>query len=178
MLNTVPRAISAALEAFCLSIAPSRPLFIRSKPSATAEPSACFDNVFRKIERAGGSMVHGWAIWTVPGVCFEAEHHGAWRRRGGEVIDVSPQLNNARRILFLPDSEATYDPLIHRRNIIRAVEGYPLAAEFVELANRRNSIQDAYRIDANRVALFTISDQRELEEIRVRLLWLWAQLND
>lgn len=70
------------------------------------------------------------------------------------------------------------NPLIPSSNIIRAVEGNPLAAEFVEFANRRNAIQDAYRIDGNRVALFTISDQRELEEIRVRLLWLWAQLND
>jgi hypothetical protein len=177
MLNTVPKTISPEIRAFCLSIAPSRPLFIRSKPCRTAMPSACFDNVADKIMRAGGSMSCGWAIWIVPGICYEAEHHGAWRSRGGEIIDVSPQPNNGRRILFLPDDAAPYDPQAHRSNIIRPVEGNPLASQFVELANRRNAIQDAYRADGNRVALFTISDQRELEEIRVGMLRLWGQLN-
>ena len=176
-MNTVPKAISAEIKAFCLSIAPSRPQFIRSKPSATAEPSACFDNVARKIARAGGSMACGWAIWNVPGVCYEAEHHGAWRSPRGEIVDVSPQPNNARRIMFLPDEAAIYDPQAHRSNIIRPAEGNPLATEFVELANRRNAIQDAYRTGGNRVAFFTISDRRELEDIRVRLLRLWTQLN-
>lgn len=176
MLNTVPGAISAEVKAFCVSIAPSRPMYIRSKPFRTATPSACFDNVSSKIARAGGSMVCGWAIWTVPGVCFEAEHHGTWRSRAGEIIDVTPQPNEARRILFLPDDAAPYDPQAHRSNIIRPVEGNPLAAEFVELANRRNAILDAYRAGGNRVALLTVSDQRDLDQIQVRMLRLWGLL--
>lgn len=176
MLNTVPRAISSEIKAFCLSIALSRPMYIRSKPFRTATPSACFDNVSNKIARAGGSMACGWAIWTVPGVCYEAEHHGAWRSRAGEIIDVSPQPNDARRILFLPDDTAPYDPYAHRSNIIRPLEGNPLAAEFVELASRRNAILDSYRAGGNRVALLTVSGQRELDEIQGRMLRLWGLL--
>ena len=162
--------------AFCRTIAPSRPTFIPSKPSADAQPSACFDNVARKLERAGGSVAAGWAIWSVPGIYFEAEHHGVWRNRRDELVDVSPQPNSGRRILFLPDPDAPYDPMKHRSNILRPASEDPRAIEFVGLANRRNQIQDAYREGGNRIALFTLSDQRELGEIQRRLERLWAEL--
>jgi hypothetical protein len=47
--------------------------------------------------------VSGWAIWTVPGIYLEAEHHGVWQNKRGDLIDVSPQMNAGRRLLFLPD---------------------------------------------------------------------------
>ena len=103
MVDTVPRTINEPLLAFCDIIAPRRPKFIPSKPSADAQPSACFDNAARKVERAGGSLVSGWAIWTVPGIYLEAEHHGVWQNKRGDLIDVSPQMNAGRRLLFLPD---------------------------------------------------------------------------
>jgi hypothetical protein len=45
--------------------------------------------------------------------------------------------------------------------------------EFVELANRRNQIQDAYREGGTRIAVFTASDQLELGEIQLRLQQIW-----
>lgn len=176
MVDTVPEKISALLLDFCHTIASGRPRFIPSKPSADAETSACFDNVARKVERAGGSLASGWAIWSVRGIYFEAEHHGVWRNRRGELVDVSPQPNSGRRILFLPDPDAPYDPLKHRSNVLRPASDDPRAIEFVELANRRNEIQDAYREGGNRIALFTLSDQRELGEIQRRLERLWVEL--
>lgn len=176
MTDTVPRQLSAPLLEFCRTIVPSRPKFIPSKPSADAQPSACFDNVARKVERAGGSVAAGWAIWSVPGLYFEAEHHGVWCNKRGELIDVSPQPNSGRRILFLPDPGAPYDPLRHRSNILRPASDDPRAIELVELANRRNHIQDAYREGGNRIARFTLSDQRELGEIQHRLQYLLLNL--
>jgi hypothetical protein len=176
MIDTVPSRMTERLLAFCRSLSPHPPKFIPSKPSADAQASACFDNVARKVSRAGGSLVCGWAIWRLPGVYFEAEHHGVWRNRRGELIDVSPQINGARRILFLPDPEAAYDPLEHRSNILRPASDDPLALEFVQLGNRRNVIQDAYRQGGARLAVFTSPDQRELAQIQIRLQEIWASL--
>jgi hypothetical protein len=178
MANTVPPKITEPLLAFCRAIAPGRPQFIPSKPSADAQPSACFDNTLLKITRAGGSIAYGWAIWSRPGIYFEAEHHGVWRNRRGDLVDVSPQFNGARKILFLPDADARYDPLKHRSNVLRPASDNPLAVEFVALANRRNQIQDAYREGGNRIAMFTLSDQRELGEILRRLQELLQLLSN
>ncbi len=114
MLDTVPRTLTDGLRAFCATVSDSRPVFVRCRPDGDAQPSSCFDNVARKIGRAGGSIVHGWAIWTVPGFYHEAEHHGVWRKRTGELVDVSPQPNAPKCILFLPDEAAVYDPVVHR----------------------------------------------------------------
>jgi hypothetical protein len=111
MLDTVPKALSQELRAFCATLSGSRPVFVRRRPDGDAPPSACFDNVARKIGRAGMSSVHGWAIWTVPGFYREAEHHGVWRKRAGELVDVPPQPNAPKRVLFLPIDAAVYDAL-------------------------------------------------------------------
>ncbi len=176
MPDTLPRAITAEMRAFCRNIADGDPVFVRCRPDNDAVASECFDNVARKVGRAGGSVVSGWAIWTTPGVYFEAEHHGVWRRRTGELVDVSPQPRLPKRILFLPDPDSVYDPLVHRNNVLAAASSDPDAIEFVALGNRRNEIHGAYRAVGNRLALFTLSDQKELGAIETRLKALSAQL--
>lgn len=127
--------------------------------------------------RAGGSLASGWAIGTTPGVYFvEAEHHGVWRRRTGELVDVSPQPHLPKRILFLPDPNAIYDPPVHRNNVLVPASDGPAVLEFVALGNRRNEIHGAYRAAGNRLALFTLSDQNELGLIEARLRGLSAEL--
>lgn len=176
MPDTLPKSVSAEMRSFCRSISEYDPIWVRCRPDRDAVASECFDNVARKVARAGGSVVSGWAIWTTPGVYFEAEHHGVWRRRTGELVDVSPQPNLPKRILFLPDPEAVYDPLSHRDNVLVAASDDPAAIEFVALGNRRNQIHGAYRAGGNRLALFTLSDQKELGVIETRLRTLSAKL--
>jgi hypothetical protein len=176
MIDTTPQAISPAIRTFCLSIAPTRPTFIRCRPDNDAEPSACFDNVARKVDRARGAAVTGWAIWTVRRLYLEAEHHGVWCNRQGGLVDVTPQPNRPKRMLFLRDDAATYDPASFRSNVMHPASDDPLAVEFVELGMRRSAIQDAYRKGGNRLALFTISDQRELGLLNQRLQQIWKQV--
>ena len=45
-------------------------------------------NLARKVGRAGGEISYEWAIWHVPHLYFEAEHHGVWRSRQGAMINV------------------------------------------------------------------------------------------
>lgn len=176
MLDTVPKTLTEGLRAFCATLSDARPVFVRCRPDGDAQPSGCFDNVARKIGRAGGSIVHGWAIWTVPGFYHEAEHHGVWRRRTGELVDVSPQPNAPKRILFLPDEAAVYDPVVHRDNVLRAASDDPLAHEFVALGSRRNAIHATYRIGGARLVSFSAADRMELGEIERRLRELGATM--
>lgn len=174
--DTVPRTVTPEIRAFCRTFAAGDPVFVRCRPDKDAIASECFDNVARKVARAGGSIVSGWAIWTTPGVYLEAEHHGVWRRRTGELVDVSPQPNLPRRILFLPDPAAVHDPLAPRDNVLVAIGDDPAAVEFVALGNRRNKIHGAYRVGGNRLALLPRSDQEELGAIEARLRTLSALL--
>lgn len=171
--STVPRTMTPALLAFCRTISPERPTFVRSRPSADAEASACFDNVARKVGRAGGSIAYGWAVWHVPGLYFEAEHHGVWRNRRGELVDVSPQLGGVAKLLFLPDPAAVYDRARFRPNVIEVAGDDPLAMEFVDLSRSRYRIVDAYRSEYT-LAMIGPRDQRELDTIDRRLKEIWA----
>jgi hypothetical protein len=169
MLNTVPIKITPELLSFCRSISADRPRYIRTKPAADAQPSSCFDNVAAKIGRAGGDIVHGWAIWHVPRAYFEAEHHGVWRNRRGEMVDISPQPGDPRKILFLPDPSAIYNPTSIRMNLIEADGDDPTANEFVELAQRRYKLLHVYRGGGARLVAISPADRLELARLE-RLL--------
>lgn len=173
MINTVPKTLTDELIEFCRGFSLHKPVFVRSKPSADAVQSHCFDNVARKIERAGGEIVYGWAIWVVPGLYFEAEHHGIWGNRRGKLLDVSPQLRNAPKIVFLPDPDAIYDPQRYRSNVLKAAKGSAKATEFVELANARNALIDKYREGGTRFTDISPADQEEQRRLEQRLREIW-----
>lgn len=145
-MDTLPRGLTGALRAFCRSISPEQPRFIRSKPPASARPSQCFDNVAHQISKKGGSLAYGWVIWHLEGVYFEAEHHGIWKSPSNEFLDVSPQLNAYPKILFLPDPAAVYDPKAFRSNRIAPDSKNPKVIEVVRLLNERNAVLDACRV--------------------------------
>lgn len=172
-MNTLPKSITPELKSFCQSISPDRPVYVRSKRSSDSQASACFDNVARKISRAGGSIAYGWAIWHMPGLYFEAEHHGVWRNRRGGLLDVSPQLGDVTKILFLPDSTAVYNPSQFRSNVIAPANDSPVAIEFVAMAKARNAILDRYRTDEYIAATLSAADQAALDAITLRLNDLW-----
>jgi hypothetical protein len=166
MLDTVPRRVTARIVEFCSTLSPETPRFIKSHPSADAVQGHCFDNVGRKIERAGGSVQYGWAIWHLPGLYLEAEHHGVWRKRSGELVDVSPQINGTRRILFLPDVAAIYDPMNIRSNVIVADRSDDLdASALVSAMLCRNEILDGYRAGGALAAFIRDEDQREMDRL-------------
>jgi hypothetical protein len=173
-VNTVPKAITPALLAFCRQVSTARPIYVRSRPGSDAQPSACFDNVARKVERAGGDIAYGWAIWHVPGLYYEAEHHGVWRNRQRALLDVSPQLDQVPKILFLSDSDAVYDPAAFRPNRFKAANDSALALEFVELARARNDLLNRYRSEYT-IAMLTPIDQDELGRIDQRMKEIWAE---
>lgn len=167
--ETLPRVLTARLLEFCRSISAEQPRFIASRPSKDALLDYCYDNVSRKISRAGGSLVCGWAIWQTKGVYFDAVHHCVWRKRSGETLDVSPQQNNYNKILFLHDETSAFDPLNVRDSLFAPDSDDPLALEFVFLAKRRTQIHNSYKSGGAMFAFFSNADQAELDQLNGRM---------
>ncbi len=163
--NTVPRALTPALREFCASISPSEPVFVTSIPVSRAAASFCFENVARRAREKGGSIVYGWAIWHMPGLYFEAEHHAVWRNKPGNLIDVSPQMGGRKRLLFLPDDGAVYDPFAIRQNIMAPDGNSERARQMTELGNRRHSLLLRCRIPGTAEIRLYEHDQVELADI-------------
>lgn len=167
--GTVPQKISTEIQSFCRTISSSDPVFVQSIPIQRAKQSHCFDNVERKIAKSGGSVCFGWAIWHQPSLYFEAEHHAVWRNKYGKLIDVSPQHGKSRRMLFLPDEEATYDPFSPRQNIVKPDGNSARAVEIAALGNQRHSLLMRCRVPGTAEIQLFPADQVELEKIQQRI---------
>jgi hypothetical protein len=169
MVDTLPRQLTPALRAFCAAISSEVPVYVPSTPSATARMGACFDNVSARVSRHGGGTAYGWAIWNLRGAYFEAEHHGVWKQPSGQLLDVSPQLNNYASILFLPDRAAVYDPCSFRSNVITSEPGSKLGPRIAALAKERNAILNSYRTGHAIQAVLSLSDQIRLGRVTFEL---------
>jgi hypothetical protein len=164
-LDIVPKALSPQLKTFCRTISDSDPVFIRSVPFQGSSSLFCFDNVAVKVRRNGGSIAYGWAIWNLQSFYFEAEHHAVWRNNLGNLIDVTPQMGKRRRMLFLPDDAAIYDPNQPRQNILYPDGNSAAAVEVTKLGNRRHSLLMRCRVPGTPKIQFLESDRIELNQI-------------
>lgn len=167
--NTVPAAVTLDLMQFCRRIADTVPVFVTSVPLRNSGASFCFDNVERKIAKSGGSIAYGWAIWHIPDLYYEAEHHAVWRNKLGSLIDVSPQLGGRRRLLFLPDESAVYDSWKPRRNIMLPANDTPLAIEMARLGGLRQELFAKCRIPGTIEMRFYEQQQLELADLNQRI---------
>jgi hypothetical protein len=129
-----PPVITPQIEAFCQSVKPGgEPHYLQIEPTRNATPLECYYNVLREIDAGGGELVFGWAIFEWPGVYLEAEHHGVLKR-GGRLIDITPRIFPAERILFIPDPGSAFDFNDGRPVVTRMLPmGHRLGAKYVEL---------------------------------------------
>lgn len=165
MPNTVPRSITPGVRQFCASISSAEPVLIPSVPIRRAVTSFCFENVAQKVRERGGSIAYGWAIWHLPGLYFEAEHHAVWRNKLGNLIDVSPQMSGRKRMLFLLDEKAIYDPFALRRNMMAPDGNSERARRMVDLGTRRHALLLRCRVPGTPEIRLYEHDQLELAEI-------------
>lgn len=172
-----PETIDAATLAFCATIAPHAPVYVPVEPQPHGKVAYCFDNSVKQAEMHGGEAAYGWAIWRWPGRWFEAEHHAVWRRPDGSLLDVTPQLGDPVRILFLPDPDKVFDPEKYRRNIMAPDAGNPLAAEYIDLVRQRTDITDTYWYPGVEVLpLFSPEDRARLAPLDARMAELRAAM--
>lgn len=134
---TTPRLISPAIAAFCESISPEQPVYLEVTPSSFAQIGRCYLNAEYEADRIGGEPTLGWLIWELPGVFLTAEHH-AVIEVDGKYIDVTPQFNSEKRVLFLPDHDGDFSPP-RPANQYKGLSADPRIERFLKL-KRRNSI--------------------------------------
>lgn len=163
--DTVPKSLTPDLLGFCATISPADPVFVTSISPRRAPTSFCFDNVAERVREKGGSIAYGWAIWHMPGLYFEAEHHAVWRNKLGNLIDVSPQMGGRRRLLFLPDDGAVFDPFAIRQNIMAPDGDSERARRMTNLGNSRHALLIRCRIVGTAEIRLYELDQMELAEI-------------
>ena len=178
MILGPPEQIDSATRAFCATISPEPPLYVRVEPAPGAKPAYCFDNSVAQALRRGGSAVYGWAIWRWPGRWFEAEHHAVWRSLEGELLDVTPQAGDPVRVLFLPDPSAPYDPTTFRPNIMAPDGHEELVREYIALVAQRGEITRRYwEPGMDVLPLFTPEDQARIAPLDARMAEIRARID-
>lgn len=137
----VPRSIDRTIRGFCEEFCTGmKPLYVPVRVEPDAHLLECYDNVHSVIRRAGGEIVYGWVIWTIPQLLIEAEHHGFWRSPGGNLIDPTPHDPETDRILFLPDTSTPFTgQAIGRRR--KALCFHPLVEKYIVYGEERERIQ-------------------------------------
>lgn len=177
MILGPPEQIDSATRAFCATISPEPPLYVRVEPAPGAKPAYCFDNSVAQAQRHGGEAVYGWAIWRWPGRWFEAEHHAVWRSPVGDLLDITPQAGDPPRVLFLPDPSAPYDPATFRPNIMAPDGHEALVREYIALVAKRGEITRRYwEPGMDVLPLFSPEDQQRIAPIDARMAELLAAM--
>jgi hypothetical protein len=130
-----PPKITEQIQALCRDLDNTQePMYVPVQPDPDSKPLECFVNVRDKVERDGGRIRFGWAIWEWARVMIEAEFHANWISPGGEQIDITPKPEGISRILFLPASTDIYDynrEYYRIDNIRRPLADDPLVAEYI-----------------------------------------------
>lgn len=175
MKTTTPQRITDNIVAACRTICDGLPRYIDSRPFADSRPSFCFANVAEQINRLGGRITYGWAIWQVPGLYLEAEHHGVWQQNADTLIDVSPQFNSPSQILFLADQAAVFDPDRLRQNRFFPDGESAIAIEFARLAQQRVDILNKFRNAESTNVVLPAAEQATTDSILTRLNELQTQ---
>lgn len=136
-ISVVPPGITSGVRSFAREISGGEnPRYVPVVPVAQGRLADCFNNVRRQIQCAGGGIQFGWALWLIPQIMIEAEHHAVWQSPDGKLIDVSPYPRPLRKTLFVPDARYPDDgkPI---DNIRKAIYDHPLVDEFISRGRRK-----------------------------------------
>ena len=140
-----PVAITPEIRLLCRELTGDpQPVFVMRVPDASAQANECFFNVQSKVERDGGTLLTGWAIWEWPRVFIEAEHHAVWVQ-DEQLIDITRHDSECRHTLFLPDPVRAYDFTSRQRliNVKRSLNILPEAQSWIEACHRFQEYQEA-----------------------------------
>ena len=66
-------------------------------------------NCKHKVNKSGGKIIYGWAIFFAAGV-YQAQHHAVWECPKGNLLDVTPDTDPTVLLIdFLPDGRVPYN---------------------------------------------------------------------
>lgn len=145
----VPKIIDRDIQKFCKKINyKSKPIYINVNPVKNAIINECFINVNNFIKENDGDIVYGWTIWLHPHCLLEAEFHGIYKDKIGNLVDITPHKNNLTQILFLEDSSLKYEGY-SINNIRKNLSNSKLIDECIvawnEIYNIQNTGENKYK---------------------------------
>lgn len=172
-----PKELFPYVLDFCRSICPeSTPFYIAVTAEVKDRPVECVWNVRRRIDSDGGEAVLGWKIWEWYGVMIESEFHMLWRMSDGRLMDVTPNVIPAERVLFLPDPSLTYTEA-QVNNVRRPLIDDKRVVEFIALADEKFRIHNAGDRARQYEIHLTPAEARRLGEIEERSIALQLELS-
>jgi hypothetical protein len=109
MNQILPKQIDQNILTLCQRLCPEKkPRYVDVRPDKHSHGLQCHINVEKKVKKKGGRMVHGWEISEVPNGWIEAQFHSVWETKSKDLVDITPEQNGQRRILFLEDIHRVY----------------------------------------------------------------------
>lgn len=137
--SNTPKKIDNSVIDFCKSITPyALPEYVVLRPEKGCKPNNCYDNVMQKVETCGGRRQLGWRIQVIPDpfpkFMIEAVHHAIWISETGKKIDITPQPDSAKKIVFVSD-DSTVLGAFRIGEKYQALLNCPLVNEYVRLCN-------------------------------------------
>lgn len=107
---TTPKNINHNVQRLIKEIPSSgTPVFLKVKEAPNAKIGNCFYNVEKRVQSFGGKVQYGWLVWEDPKHLIEAEFHAIWISPTGKAIDITPQIDGEKTVLFIPDLEIKYE---------------------------------------------------------------------
>lgn len=122
---------------------------VERRPHREAREGKCYWDVAALVQRAGGEIVYGWAIFEVPHIATFGWHHAVWRTPSNLLMDISPSPltgYGSGLTLFISDTQQTYDiswPLGFPQ-VFQPVSQNPLIVRFIDAASKVADLQLAY----------------------------------
>jgi len=154
-MTTTPKAITERVLELCRRIDPTQsPRFLQIQNAVGNEVNECFINVRQKIAREGGTTQHGWIIWEDPDRLIEGVFHAVWVNPAGELIDITPQMDGEKQILFLPDSKRIYENC-PKDNIRLVLTDDPEVVATVKRSEQFSKLREKYNVDGKRAKIPT-----------------------
>ncbi|NNG59795.1 zinc chelation protein SecC [Sphingomonas paucimobilis] len=138
-------------------------VYVPYEERAGARQSSCFSNVQTAVAEDGGSAVHGWMLWELPGAFIEAEHHALWLKPDGSLVDITPKADGEQVILFVEDAAAAYTGKYIDQKRFPAF-GNRLARDFIKVQSEMERLVQPYR----RVGTYQVPPSVEQAAMRKR----------
>ena len=111
----VPSAASDAVKKLLQRLGvENAPVYLPVAVEPGAKVNDCYFNVQKRIERDGGRMRLGWAVWQHANLFIEAERHAVYEPGDGkEPVDCTPHVfpdgSGCSKILFVSNDGDAYD---------------------------------------------------------------------
>jgi hypothetical protein len=107
-MNTTPKKIDSDIRALIgdlgLEENSDHIMKLRKQTEFEAVEKYCNINCIKKQELDGGTVQFGWVIWQDKVARFtEAEFHAVWVDDNGILHDITPRIDEEKRIMFFPD---------------------------------------------------------------------------